>query len=221
MSIQDSDPERRNLMITSIAFIAYFYAGGNFPDTSVRLQVINANFSQPEVLGAIAWILFIWFIYRYWQTHSGNFSSTFEQEFLKWQSRDYISNFASRRVGQDLVTDQDEGYHVNRIFWQGRCVVINCVYAIKVERNSEGYIQVFSQASNEKQNNSIKMTDFNVWILAVRASLECMFIEPSFSSYIVPYILAFIAIGGAVARRCPTFPINLLAYQTLPSSFVG
>lgn len=201
MAIQDSDPERRNLIVTSLAFIAYFYAGGSFPDTSVRLQVINANFSRPGVLGVMAWVAFIWFIYRYWQTHSGDFSSAFKKEFSRWQLKDYIINYVRRRVGQDIITDQDEGYHINDITWQGHCVVINCLYGKNAKRNSEGIIDGFYPLSHDNQYDRIKMTDFSGWILAIRASLEYMFIQPSFSSYIAPYIFALIAMGGAIARN--------------------
>lgn len=200
MAIQDSDAERRNLLVTAIAFIAYFYAGGSFPDTSVRLQVINADFSRPEVLGLIAWTAFIWFIYRYWQTHSGTFSKEFAREFSHWQTKNYIKKYASVKIGQDLVTDQDEGYHVNGITWKNRRVEISCIYAKNIGRNEEGGIQSYSQVVKEKQNDTIYMAGLSGWWFALRATIECIFKYPSFSSYVVPYILSATAIMGAVIR---------------------
>lgn len=200
MAIQDSDPERRNLMVTAIAFIAYFYAGGSFPETSVKLQVINANFSRPGILGFIVWAAFVWFIYRYWQTHSGIFSKEFVGEFSRWQTKSYIKKYASVKVGQDLVTDQDEGYHVNGISWKNKRVEINCVYAKNIGRDEEGRIQSYSQVMKEKKNDVIPMSGFKGWWFAIRATAECILKYPSFSSYVVPYILSVIAISGALGR---------------------
>ncbi len=41
MQIQDSSPERRNLIILSISIIVFYLAGGELIDNSVRLQVVN------------------------------------------------------------------------------------------------------------------------------------------------------------------------------------
>ena len=49
MPLADNDPSRRNLMVTSLAFIAYFWADGCFTDSTVRLQVVNVSFDKPDV----------------------------------------------------------------------------------------------------------------------------------------------------------------------------
>lgn len=71
MAIQDSDPARRNLTVTSFAFIVFSLAGGYFDHNVVRLQVVNLKFENPEALALFAWALLLWFAYRFWQTRKG------------------------------------------------------------------------------------------------------------------------------------------------------
>jgi hypothetical protein len=128
MAIQDSNAERRNLMVTSIGFIAYFYAGGSFSDSNVRLQVINADFSKPEILSVMAWSAFIWFLYRYWSTHSGDFTKHFQGELYELRSKSYIKSYALKRLGCELLLGQNDGYKVSELDWGGGCLKIGLTY---------------------------------------------------------------------------------------------
>jgi len=70
MPISDSSPERRNLILISLAFIFYYAAGGGFHGDEIRFFVVNLQFSKPEVLGIFAWVLIFWFALRFYQkTH--------------------------------------------------------------------------------------------------------------------------------------------------------
>lgn len=80
MAIQDTDPSRRNLTVTSIAFIVYSLAGGSFTNNEIRLQMINMNFSNPEFLVLAAWVSLLWFAFRYWQTRELSLLDTVQKE---------------------------------------------------------------------------------------------------------------------------------------------
>lgn len=198
--MEDSSPERRNLLVTSIAFIAYFYAGGHFPNSTVNLQVINADFTKPEVLGFMAWLAFAWFFYRYWLVHRGIFFPEFRKEFTQWQSKQYIFDYARKSVDHQLVSDEKAGSHIRDIFWHGGFVNVEFMWAGKVTRagGDSGRIRSHTDFPSDQKLENLHMTDFKGWALALRATSECMFEFPSFSNYIVPYILAFIAIVGAL-----------------------
>lgn len=200
MTIQDSNPERRNLMVTSIAFIAFFYAGGSFPDSSVKLQVINADFSRPDVLAIIAWTALFWFLYRYWQIHNGDFSEGFREEFSEWKENQYIKNYVTKRIGEELICpNNNEGYHLSSVHCAKWHVVANCIYAENAIHNHQGGLTSYSSNINATHSGPIKLSGFMGWLIAMRAITVCMFKKPSFASYIVPYILSFLAIlGGAV-----------------------
>lgn len=200
MVIHDSDPERRNLVVASLAFIIFFYAGGSFPESSVRLQVINANFTKPEVLSYIAWCIFGWFIYRYWLTHRGNFASGFANELNEWRIKRYITNYINKYFGQELRPNVSTSeYLATSMGWSSGKVVVTCSYQ-SVRRDINGKVSVVSSQSdnNGKPTKYIKLTSLKGWVLATRATFGCILSKPSFSNYLVPYILAVIAIVGAI-----------------------
>lgn len=80
MAIEDSNPSRRNLVVTSLAFVAYYYAGGYFKNHELTLEVVNLSFTDYWVLGFFAWGLLIWFAYRYWVEHRGELFAAFQSD---------------------------------------------------------------------------------------------------------------------------------------------
>lgn len=202
MSIQDSDPERRNLVVSSMAFIAYFYAGGGFADTTLRLQVINADFSRPEILGVIAWLMYFWFIYRYWVTHRGAFARAFTTEFSEWRTRPYITDYINRYFGQVLQPDTSTPeYHAGGMAWRGYCVEIMCTHAM-VTRDGSGNVMRIAGIGNGQEHppQYLQLTSLKGWMLGLRASISCMLKKPSFSGYIAPYVLVIVTFAGAAQR---------------------
>lgn len=201
MAIQDTDPERRNLIVTSLAFIAYFYAGGSFPETSIRLQVVNADFSKPEVLGNIAWAVFAWFIYRYWLTHRRSFVSHFGSEFTEWQNKHYITKFVNRHFDQEIFPNETtEEYRAVGIIWKNWRVILTCDYKRNKRDGRGNLMSSATVAGNQKDTEYIELTTAKGWVIAIRATMGCILTRPSFSNYAVPYIMAAIALYGALYR---------------------
>lgn len=82
MPISDSNPERRNLTLASIAFILFFSAGGTLSDDNVRLVVVNATFTKPYVISVFCWALLLWFAIRFWQKNHLSFFSSMNEEVM-------------------------------------------------------------------------------------------------------------------------------------------
>ncbi|WP_415905392.1 hypothetical protein ACMXYW_04645 [Neptuniibacter sp. QD48_55] len=198
MAIQDSDSERRNFMVTSMAFIIYFYAGGSFAESEIRLQVINVTFNEPKILAAIAWILHFWFFYRYWQKHSSSFLDGFENEIYNYYKKNYLSAYASKKLGQSIIKDEDEGYHIHGMVREDGKFGIKYCYASSVVRDQRtGKIISWSNRKDDDKGE-IFLDDFEGHCLRFWTYTECCFRYPSFANYIVPYILFFIALCGPV-----------------------
>ncbi|WP_309046012.1 hypothetical protein [Marinobacter sediminicola] len=197
MAFQDSNPERRNLSITSLAFIVYFFAGGRFEESKVTLNVINANFERPFILAAIAWLALFWFIYRYWLVHSGDFSSNFTREFSAWSNKPCFRKFAERKMGKEFPIDKEEGYHIANVNWKKGRVVLGWVYASNITRDEQQKIVSYSQ-SRDSENGDLCITGFRGWLIAIRETAKCCLINRSFSEYLVPYLLAALAIIGGI-----------------------
>jgi hypothetical protein len=198
MAIQDSNPERKNLVLTSVAFIAFFYGGGSFSSSTIRLQVINADFANPEFLGYMAWAMFLWFIYRYWIINRGVFSEAFRLEFSDMSLKPYIKKHASKVIGHPLIDDNDKGYHVSDMHWEVGAVTVSCIYIENVDRETDGRIRSYSINKEKSLTKPLRLTSVTGWLVAFRATSDCFINQPSFSSYIVPYVLALSAIIGAI-----------------------
>jgi hypothetical protein len=195
MAIQDSDPERRNLMVISMAFIVYFYAGGSLTESEVRLQVINVSFSNPKVLAAIGWGLLFWFFYRYWQKHSSSFTNGFNNEIYKYYNKGYFSKYVSKKLGKPIIKYENEDYRIEGIIKKDGKFGIKYAYIHSVDRD-EKTGEVKSWTSSVDDEREIYLDDFIGHCLRFRAYVECCFRHPSFASYVVPYIVFSIALCG-------------------------
>lgn len=203
MAYQDSNPERRNLIVTSIALSAYCYAGGSIAEPSIRLQFINATFSLPGVLALIGWLVLFWFIYRYWLAHNGDFSKSFREEFHNITGKQYLTNFMNQCIGQSPIQDDEEGYRVSGLAWWKNCVTIQCRYYLTVNRDPNGRIVFGTPTSAHKETPRLLLNNFKGWILTTRITVDCMIKKPN-SSYLFPYILALVAILGGLWRLLST-----------------
>lgn len=197
MAFQDSNPERRNLSITSLAFIIFFFAGGRFEESKVTLSVINANFERPLILAVIAWLALFWFIYRYWLVHSGDFSSNFAKEFSAWSSKFCFRKFAERKMGATFAIDKTEGYLVANIKWKKGRVVLGWVYASNITRDEQQNVFSYSKDPGG-ENGELSVTGFRGWLIAIRETFRCCLVNRSFSEYLVPYLLAALAIMSGI-----------------------
>lgn len=201
MAIHDSDPERRNLIVTSLAFIAYYYAGGAFVDSNVRLQMVNVTFEKPEVLAGIAWMLLFWFFYRYWLTHKKSFTSGFADEKYGYYKLPYVIKYAEKQLGKPLVkSDEEEGYHITGLAYSDGKAGIGYIYALDIKRNQNtGEIESYS-ANGDCDDGIIPFQGPTGCWLRLRATLECCIKSPSFSSYMMPYIIFVVALVGPFFR---------------------
>ncbi len=67
MPYQDSNASRRNLLVTSLMFIAVGFGGGEVSGQGVKLPLLDVTFKNMNFLIAMAWVMLFWFAYRYWQ----------------------------------------------------------------------------------------------------------------------------------------------------------
>ena len=199
MAIEDNDPERRNLVVTATAFIAYYYGGGHFSDNTVTLEVVNVNFFNPGFLAAMAWAGLLWFMYRYWVTHAGIFRRHFAKEFGTLVTKTYVQRYVARRTQTQFVADKDEGLHVSALLWfHWRVWVTYINSASNVMRHPE--TKQIQSYSGEGRKGEISFNDFRGWFVALRATGACFFRYPSFSGYVIPYLLFTFAAVGPIYR---------------------
>lgn len=197
MSMEDSNVERRNLMVTSIAFIAYFYSNGKIASNEVQIQVINVVFSDPTVLVAMAWILLFWFFYRYWLAHQGDFRKGFNKELYSLIDTKILQDFLSKKLEPPQPSVAEGGWCATQFLIENNSLVVQCRYYQFVSINEEGRI---SKDHPQGTFKKISLSDYKGRIVKVRLYLFCMINRPSFSDLLVPYILFLLALLGPVYR---------------------
>ncbi len=204
MAYQDSNPERRNLVLTSVAFITYFFAGGEFLENTVRLHVINVAFSKPEVLGFIAWTSLLWFLFKYWQVNSEKFINEFKIELNKVYCRDFAVKYVIKCTDSSL--DKSNCF-VDSVFLKGKKFVIKFIISSWVSRYENTnklrhyYSKDCSGPVNEHDLKQCEIKDFSGYLLRLRAIMFCCIRYPSFSNYVIPYICFLLAIYVPFSQR--------------------
>lgn len=199
--MHDSSPERRNLIVASLAFIIFFLAGGEIADNTIRTQFVNIHFTKPQVLVVFSWTLLCWFAYRYWLTHTGLFFEAFDKELRFWSSRKFVRRHIEKRLGKPVTEDAEEGIHINGIYRVGFKVVANIVYAKKIERDKITFEPSMWSGLEKNEPAQISFKGLSGFAVLLRIFIECFMAKPSFSSYIVPYALFVTAIVLGVANE--------------------
>lgn len=198
MSIEDNDPNRRNLIASSLALIIYFYAGGSFKAQSVNLQLVNIEFSDLWVFKIIIWIVFLWFLYRYWLKNHGKFSDNLGYEVRQRWNKHYVGEYLADNVDEYISKDSDMGYHIRSLTLTQTTLCAELVYGEDIKR-TDGKVSGWGSKPGKK-DQEVVFKGFKGLVVKVKVLLDCFWKSDSFSDYLVPYLLAFIAILGGVLR---------------------
>lgn len=216
MEFQDNDPERRNLVMTSFAFILYSWGGGSFDDGDINFQIVNLHFSNTIALAVIAWVMLFWFYYRYWLKHSDTFRKKFTEEISKYKGHSFIKNYCSKRTGYALLPEikfnhhfensgVEYGYFISHIDkgLRGYCIKVQYLKSLKRDPKTGLIVE---QVNTEFPNDDRFITSEDIpfdgaigRLTFLRLYLLYCFKEHNFSSHVVPYILFFVAaISGII-----------------------
>lgn len=137
------------------------------------------------------------FLYRFWLTHKGEFLDSFKSDFIKHDRKKYILNYIDKKLNHETTLKCDIGYHINGSHWN-RCYLYGSAEHKEVaDRDKHGSPTTFRDTDN-KEFKIVKFDDAKGIFISIRAFIECAFLEPSFSNYITPYFLAFIALSGPI-----------------------
>ncbi|NOI00904.1 hypothetical protein F0241_07245 [Vibrio kanaloae] len=199
MAIQDSNAERRNLIMISMSLIVFFYSGGTFTDETIRLQVVNVHFSRPLVLVVIVWAVFFWSLYRYWLIHNGEFSSKFMAEIRQMKHDKVIMKYIERKQGIKFIEyPQTDGYVIDTIVFETGVLVPELSMARNVQWSNDRSLQSYSFNKDLGFDRFIRFNSARGLLAQVLLLLKCAFSKKSFSEYLAPYLLALLAILGPI-----------------------
>ncbi len=188
MPVADNNPERRNIMVSSLCFIAYYLAGGSISNSRIRLQVVNIEFERLDVLAIIAWTLLCWFALRYWQVHRGKMYNTLLSELQSMLRSKEVIWFATFKTGKKYK--KPGGFHVDSfVNRKGKLY-------LKTGTVEGGDIDSNGMSTNY---NSINPKDIKIAGLAGAlfigvSVVKLSFLKPGIGSYFVPYALFVFAV---------------------------
>ncbi len=112
--MDDPDPHKRNLVVTSLAFIIFYFADGQVTDT-VQLSIVSVTFGNPAALAIAAWVLLFWFALRYWQAQELSWRREFRKELIRVNTGKSLRRFAEAYTGlQHYVLDGITGMSLSR-----------------------------------------------------------------------------------------------------------
>lgn len=187
MAVSDSSPERRNLILTSMAFITFYAAGGELTDQNLKLFFISIHFTRPEVLAVLSWATLIWFGMRFYQKHAFAYWENLVDEIGEVPVPKKLANYAINQIKKEIEeTNSDvlngKTIFVSHPFLDGNQLYMVC--SLKNHRNST----VMDRSIEIKGLRKLLFISFSAFRLAVTRN--------AFAEFIVPYLLFLIAISG-------------------------
>jgi len=143
--VQEPDAATRNLVVMSVLLIAYFYGGGTLLDNTLKFPLVNIEFDKTGFLRILMWIMYAWFVFRYWQSHAGDYFEALKNE-LNQLDRTEIDTCVDRRLGQKESDDPkffSDGFLITGTFWPKIAVTMN--YGQVNSRTDSGRVLSFKE----------------------------------------------------------------------------
>lgn len=189
MPIEDNNPERRNLMVTSLAFIAYFLGGGSVKDDTIELAVVNVAFEHGWVLAVMAWLMLFWFALRYWQACKDKFPPLFNAELNEYKFSELVVDFVEESVVEKLSFGLD--YDVKKLELTDDHDLVVETIGLEWGENKKG-----ERVSSEVEDTELLFPIAGEGSFAIKRYLylRCAVSEQAITSWLVPYLVFFLAV---------------------------
>ena len=187
MPLSDNNPERRNLLISSLGFVVFFAGEGKLIDEQLRIQVISISFENTVVIAVFAWIMLFWFFLRYKQTCSGELNKAIFQE-VKSEIQNKVLIWYLQKTTKKPYRDED-GFVVHEIVPRQKRWTAQIALVQGGKRSDEGVWVEFKKIQSETFN--INSAWFGIVKLSLLLSLSIR--KPGIGSWFVPIALFYLA----------------------------
>ncbi len=189
MAIQDSNPERRNLTLLSMAIILFYLGEGKIIGETIRFQVVNIQFKNPEILFYFVWILLLWFALRYWQTHRHKPSQKFKNDIESLSNIKLLRWYTKKKF--DLPYNKLKGFNAVSLSIMNSKWTIKCQILHDAEFDAKGNIKVIKNTgwSTQKEVTGVIGMLLKIYLIVI-ASVT----KTAVSEYVAPYLLFLIAL---------------------------
>ena len=102
-------------MFLSTLFILYVATGSSVTDIGdVRVYFISVEISRPEVLIYFAWVLLVWYFYRFWLSHRG-YSAFREIKNGHMNERTVFNAYLLKKIREEYPDRKELGLEKTRL----------------------------------------------------------------------------------------------------------
>lgn len=209
MAIQDNCPERRNVIVMSMAAITYFVADGSF-NGGIKLPIFSLELHNPLAAVIIFWCVYSWVVFRYYLQFANEpfdkDSKIYDESSPNWKHALFAaighSAIAPGRLDSLLmkypsIKDSDAW---NEAYGQS---LRNGGFCIKrlIDNN---YWVLCPKISNGRPSYTIKLNDkisklHMYWLLTAQFA-RCSFANTYVSAWYLPWLLILTTLVIALAH---------------------
>ena len=106
MEFSENHPERRNVLLMCMAIIIFHVGQGSFKDNELSFALVTMTFSNPEALGNLAWVVNMYFLFRYWVvTRESMFPEIYTDLSREWSG--LIPRLFIRQMIREIAIEND------------------------------------------------------------------------------------------------------------------
>lgn len=179
--------QRRNLMIVSMTII--FLRFGGVTVEKVGAMGIELKISNPAALYVGLWVLFLYFLLRYYQYFMQETNHSFKTEFLSKMDAlcfSGLQQIAQRQHPVD-IEDLSGTFEFSKLSGSG------------IQR--EGEMVIGRDTMGDSLNGPYAVNVMTFWFQAIRAAVHVLFNRSAATDYALPFAVAAIALfyGGSGA----------------------
>lgn len=175
MPYQDSNPERRNLMVLSMSIIIFTLGKAEIVDGKLTLPLINVVLRDPSELIVVLWLSLGWLIVQYFNVHHHGWTKGREDDLE-----------ATRREA------------IARLIKDGRAIGIGDVHTRPFLVLKKDRVILYPSYTNreiraEREQMTLPLTAPEFDKIYRTAAFKAVIGRPSTLGYVVPYVVGLAA----------------------------
>lgn len=187
--MDDPNPYRRNLVVTSMAFIAYNIGGGEIEGDTISISAVSIRFTKPEMIVVLAWVTFFWFAYRFFLSHKQGYFRYVINESKNLGGRPYLI----KRLERAKQTVREPEIKDPSLWGPVKVGSVPHIF-------HDGVLGGRASYNHQNVNLEYPLQGLERKYIRARVFLETCIFQTGFSDFIAPWLLAISAVLTAVAN---------------------
>ncbi|WP_415894840.1 hypothetical protein ACMXYQ_11725 [Neptuniibacter sp. PT34_22] len=195
------DVERRNLMMTCIGFILFYFGEGQIIESGKALSLpIGIKLNNTDVLFTAAWIALFYFLWRYWllgQKKLREFCTYGPLRFITEKQRDAVLSYVLKnKTYEDHPAEEAKWFisMINRNIKSSNPLD----WVVEIEKRTEIGGGAYRVVQDTTQGIQLKW--YELFRTKFRVIVKYSFTYEKFSDLILPYVMALAAIVCGLLR---------------------